>query len=60
LLKIKSEKVKKYFGGIYLAEFNNCLIVAKCESKTNGTTQQGSQTYGKYKTAILGWSKANF
>ena len=26
---------------------------------TKGTTQPGNHTNGKYKTAILGWSKAN-
>lgn len=35
-------------------------MVTKCENKTNGTIIDGSQLNGKYNTAMLGWSKANF
>jgi hypothetical protein len=38
----------------------NCLMDARCESRTIGTTQEGNQLKGKYKTAMSGWSKANF
>ena len=37
----------------------SCRIAAMCESKTTGTTKQGSHINGKYKIATLGWSKAN-
>ena len=32
----------------------------KCETITSGTTIPGNQTKGKYNTAIVGWSNANF
>jgi len=45
---------------VFLAVNNNCLTAAKCENTTNGTIQQGNQINGKYKSAMLGWSNANF
>ena len=39
--------------------YNNCLIDAKCESNTNGTRMEGSNTNGNWSMATFGCSKAN-
>ena len=38
----------------------NCLNATKCANKTNGTITDGNKLNGKYNTATLGCSNANF
>lgn len=50
-----------YFQSLFsFFSFNSCLIDVKCPNNTIGTIKVGNQLNGKFKIAILGWSKANF
>src|SRR5580658_745019 len=54
-------KIKAGYRSCILPTFpKSCFNTAKWHSKTSGTKQPGSKINGKYKMAILGWSKANF